>query len=288
MSAEVERGYCADFLIKSYEKDGRKHVVQWWDVPGVERSDMGMVTRLCAGAAGGVLVFDRDSPKSFEALGAWLQAAKQGAVGGRPRGRLHRRGAGLCAAARHGVLRDVGPLDGALPSGVLRRAVKGGGEHPGAARAQPHVAAGDRCRGLACGRCPCAGGAVQAAAARLVPTRELYKAAFFCQWHCCSLFSVTLRGGRRRGGRRGTGADGRSRLALEARERRGNVGRLHGAAGSAAHPAPAGLPPLVVHRQGCRGPRLRRHDRVPGQRYPHGTWLSEAVVARLPCEPCHA
>jgi len=103
-----------------------------------------------------------------------------------------------------------------------------------------------------------------------------------------SLFSVTLRGGRRRGGRRGTGTDGRSRLPLEARERRGNVGRLHGAAGSAAHPAPPRRPPLVVHRQGCRGPRLRRHDRVPGQRYPHGTWLSEAVVARLPCQPCHA
>ena len=75
MSAEVERGYCADFLIKSYEKDGRKHVVQWWDIPGVERGDMGMVTRLCAGAAGGVLVFDRDSPSSFEALAAWLAAA---------------------------------------------------------------------------------------------------------------------------------------------------------------------------------------------------------------------
>jgi|EP01044_Picomonas_judraskeda_P002528 hypothetical protein len=84
MSAEVERGYCADFLIKSYEKDGRKHVVQWWDIPGVERGDMGMVTRLCAGAAGGILMFDRDSPSSFEALGAWLAAAKQGAVGGRP------------------------------------------------------------------------------------------------------------------------------------------------------------------------------------------------------------
>ena len=66
MSAEVERGYCADFLIKSYEKDGRKHVVQWWDIPGT--SEPSVVTRLCADAAGGIVMFDRDSPEACPRL----------------------------------------------------------------------------------------------------------------------------------------------------------------------------------------------------------------------------
>jgi hypothetical protein len=83
MSTEVERSYSADVAVKSYEKDGRKHVVQWWDIPGAECSDPAMVTRLCAGAAGGLLVFDRDSARSFEAMGASLAAARQGSVGGR-------------------------------------------------------------------------------------------------------------------------------------------------------------------------------------------------------------
>ena len=38
LSGEVERGYCADFLIKSYEKDARKHVIHWWDIPGCDGS----------------------------------------------------------------------------------------------------------------------------------------------------------------------------------------------------------------------------------------------------------
>ena len=79
MSTDVERSYCPDFQVKSYEKDGRKHVVQWWDVPGTECNDAAMTTRLCAGSAGGIAVFDRDSPRSFEALAACLRAAKQGA-----------------------------------------------------------------------------------------------------------------------------------------------------------------------------------------------------------------
>ena len=45
-------------------------------------AEPGTVTRLCAGAAGGILVFDRDVPESFAKLGAWLKAARKGCVGG--------------------------------------------------------------------------------------------------------------------------------------------------------------------------------------------------------------
>jgi hypothetical protein len=82
VSVEAERGYCADFVMKSYERDGRKHVIHWWDIPGSDRGDPGTVTRLCAGAAGGILVFDHDVPESFQQLGTWLKAARKGCVGG--------------------------------------------------------------------------------------------------------------------------------------------------------------------------------------------------------------
>ena len=68
--------------IKSYEKEARKHVIHWWDVPGCDGSEPGTITRLCAGAAGGLLVFDRDVPDSFHRLSVWLKAARKGCVGG--------------------------------------------------------------------------------------------------------------------------------------------------------------------------------------------------------------
>jgi len=82
-SAEPEPGYCTDFMVKGYERGGCKYLVQFWDVAGVDVvSESASVARLCAGGAGGVVVFDCSTPASFERLPAWLAATRQSCVGG--------------------------------------------------------------------------------------------------------------------------------------------------------------------------------------------------------------
>eukprot|EP01139_Manchomonas_bermudensis_P005072 Amastigsp_a174612_161.p1 type:complete len:220 gc:universal Amastigsp_a174612_161:871-212(-) len=64
------------FKSRLYSIDGSVFRIEYWDSPGADRYKS-MCSRICAGAAGAVLVYDVTSKSSFEHLEDWLAQAEK-------------------------------------------------------------------------------------------------------------------------------------------------------------------------------------------------------------------